>query len=117
MEFPTLSTGAVAQYPTVVQVRQDVEILKFVDGSEQRFLRRGRAKRAWTINLARLSESELASVHAFFDRVRGSMENFTFRDPWSGTEHHNCRLKGDVLAARWTGADGNETQLIVETEG
>ena len=35
--FPLLKSGAVSQYPTTVTQAQPVQVIRFVDGTDQRF--------------------------------------------------------------------------------
>ena len=88
--FPVLSTGAVAQYPLSCRVTFQTEVLKFVDGSEQRFANQGAPVRRWVIQLDRLNEGELAAVRQFFREQGGPTGTFSFTDPMTGTVYPNC---------------------------
>ena len=54
--FPVLSTGAVGQYPMARGVSYNVEVIRFMDGSDQRYLTRGKPLRRWLIKLDQLTE-------------------------------------------------------------
>ena len=66
--FPTLRTGAVAQYPLDLAVRFQTQSVKFMDGSQQRFRLYGSGLRRWKIRLDLLDEQELAAVAAFLEQ-------------------------------------------------
>jgi hypothetical protein len=88
--FPVLRSGAVAQYPLSRRTTFQTEILKFVDGSEQRYANQAVPVRSWTIQLDALDEGELAAVRQFFRLQEGPASNFTFTDPITGTVYTNC---------------------------
>ena len=58
--FPTLKTGVVAQYPSDRARRFSTQVLRFLDGSEQRFAGFGAPLKRWLIRLELLDEAELA---------------------------------------------------------
>ena len=59
--FPALKTGAVAQYGSDRSRQFATQVLRFLDGSEQRFPGYGTALLAWVIRLDLLDESEAGS--------------------------------------------------------
>ncbi len=63
--FPTLSTGAVAQYPSDRTRLFSTQVFRFLDGNEQRFQGYGSALRQWSIRLDLLDETELANLQKF----------------------------------------------------
>lgn len=116
--FPMLSTGSVTQYPTTVTNGQGVEVVRFLDGSDQRFLSQGRTFRQWQIRLELLNDSEIAQIEAFFVAQSGDYSVFTFPDPISGTDVSNCRLAAPGLVTEYTGADISSTSFwVMETDG
>lgn len=116
--FPLLSTGAVAQYPLSRGTSYDVDIVRFLDGSQQRCLVRGRKLRRWLISLSQLSESELASVEQFFDTVQGNAELFTFIDPMTSESVPNCRLSNSSVVTQYATVGSGSTSIwIEETNG
>ena len=58
--FPALKTGAVAQYPSDRTRRYSTQVLRFLDGSEQRFAGFGAPLKRWLIRLELLDDTELA---------------------------------------------------------
>ena len=92
--FPTLKTGAVLQYPAQREVRFATEVLRFMDGSEQRFREYQVPLRRWMIRLDLLDQGELQAVREFFRTEAGAADSFVFIDPWDGTTHGNCSLEG-----------------------
>lgn len=111
--FPVLQTGAVAQYPSFRSVRAAARILRFVDGSEQRFKQFGAPVRSWVIRLDRVSEEELAVIEAFFVSQQGSFGSFAFTDPWDGTEYPDCSFGADELDFRLVDESGGATSLTI----
>jgi hypothetical protein len=118
MNFPILSTGAVTQYGAPVGSVWPAQVIRFVDGSDQRFLASGQAFRRWLIDLRLLNESEIASVEAFFNALGGEFTTFTFPDPISGSSVPNCRLGAPELISDYQDVDTAATSMwVVETNG
>jgi phage-related protein len=115
--FPTLKTGAVMQYPSQRAMAFSTTALQFVDGSEQRFRSYQSPLHRWVIQLSLLDQSELQELQDFFRGLAGPVENFTFTDPWDGTNYSSCSLQSDsmsaVLADEWNG----QTSLTVMENG
>jgi hypothetical protein len=116
--FPKLSTGAVTQYPLPLGIRQGAQIIRFVDGSDQRFLAEGRQYRSWQLKLDLLNESELQQIDAFFDAHSGNYSTFTFPDPITGANVPNCRLQDSTLITEYVAVGSGSASLwILETNG
>ena len=116
--FPILRTGVVAQYPLQVATGQGVQIIRFLDGSDQRFLNQGKQFRRWEIKLELLDEQELAAIEQFFIEQQGTYSTFTFPDPVSGQSVGGCRLGSSGLAMNYTDIDLNSISLwVLETNG
>ncbi|HEY3939364.1 MAG TPA: DUF2460 domain-containing protein [Bryobacteraceae bacterium] len=116
--FPVLSSGAVMQYPAPVSFGRPAQVIRFIDGTDQRFIARGRALRSWQIKLNLLSEFEIAQIEAFFQAQAGEYSAFDFPDPFSGTSVPNCRLGGPGLPIEYEGVDISSTSfLVIETNG
>jgi hypothetical protein len=118
MEFPILSTGAVAQYGSPLGVVWPAQVIRFLDGTDQRFLASGLPLRRWLIDLRLLNESEIAAVEVFFSAVGGEYSTFTFPDPVSGVGVPNCRVGAPELISEYQAVDIAATSLwVVETNG
>jgi hypothetical protein len=116
--FPLLSTGAVAQYPLSRGTSYDVEVVRFLDGSEQRCLVRGRKLRRWLVNLALLNESEVASIEQFFEDAQGNAQLFTFIDPLTNDAVPNCRISNSSITTEYKAlGSGSVAVWIEETNG
>ncbi len=96
--FPTLKTGAVVQYPAQRAVEFSTMVLRFVDGSEQRFRNYRGLLHRWVIQLDLVDESELHQLREFFRVQNGIAENFVFTDPWDGTTYASCSVESDEIA-------------------
>ena len=116
--FPVLNTGAVAQYPSTRIVEAPVRVLRFVDGSEQRFRSTRAAARRWVVRLSCLSDAELALIESFFTQQQGEAGAFTFTDPWDGTAYGNCSFESNELQAWLAGEDRGAVAVVIrENEG
>lgn len=112
--FPTLKTGAVAQYPSNRSRNFSTQVLRFLDGSEQRFPGYGTPLRQWSIKLALLDESELVNLEQFFESEGGRAQTFSFTDPWDSTVYPNCSFDSDTLALQYGGQARGKTSVVVK---
>ena len=112
--FPALKTGAVAQYGSDRTRVFATKVLRFVDGSEQRFPGYGTALLQWVIRLDLLDESELATLELFFESEGGRAGTFSFTDPWDGTIHPSCSFGRDDLAMTFQDVARGKTQVVVK---
>ena len=116
--FPLLSSGAISQYPTEVSTGRNVGLIRFLDGSDQRFLRSRRRLRRWRIELSLLTDAEIAAVRDFFTAQKGMFSSFTFTDPPSGILVPNCRIATSQLIAEYVRINASSTSFwIMETNG
>jgi len=114
--FPLLSSGAVTQYPLTVASGQVARVIRFLDGSDQRYLMQGKSLRRWQIRLDLLNEREIQQIEAFFVDVQGDYASFNFPDPLSGTYVPNCQLAAPSLVSEYVGVDNNATSFwVIET--
>ena len=91
-DFPLLSTGAVAQYPLATVSSQGTGVIRFVDGTDQRFSVQGRALRQWQIRLSLLNED--------------------------GALVPNCRFAASAFSSEYAGIDLTGTSFwVIETNG
>jgi hypothetical protein len=95
--FPHLGTNAIAQYPSGYGRSYRTEVLRFLDGTEQRYRKQPDGLRHWVIRLELLNEAETDALRRFFDGRAGRYGSFTFSDPWTGDDFENCFLESDVL--------------------
>lgn len=112
--FPLLRTGAVLQYPATRHIQNSTYILRFLDGSEQRFRDYPSPARRWTVRLDLLDEGEMAALEAFLVSQQGQSGRFSFTDPWEGTVHANCSLENDVVPLEFTGLSRGSATLVVK---
>jgi len=112
--FPTLKTAAVIQYPATRSVQHSNQVIRFLDGSEQRYRAFGPPLRRWNIRLELLDESELAALEAFFTANQGSYGSFSFVDPWDGVEYPDCSLEQDHFELQLAGEMRGTTSLTVK---
>lgn len=112
--FPTLKTGAVAQYPSDLQQNFSTHVFRFLDGSEQRFPAYAAPIQRWVIRLDLLDESELTALQQFFVSEGGRAGTFSFTDPFSGSVV-TCMFDSDELDLDFAGV-GNGTATIAIRE-
>ncbi len=93
--FPRLKTGAVTQYPVSRVLSRPTEVLRFVDGTDQRYRARAGTGRRWVVNLELLDDTEIARLREFFEGAQGRYGTFSFEDPWTGNVHTDCSLEND----------------------
>lgn len=116
--FPSLSSGAVAQYPVSMITGRSAQVIRFLDGTDQRYLQQGKSFRSWQIKLDLLNESEIAQIESFFVAQQGDYLSFSFPDPFSGTVVANCRLASSGMESRYLDVDAASTSLwVIETNG
>ncbi|MFN3324146.1 MAG: DUF2460 domain-containing protein [Bryobacteraceae bacterium] len=112
MNFPTLKSGAIMQYPAERAVAFATRTLRFLDGNEQRYLL-APARRQWLVRLDLLDEDEANAIEEFFLAMQGRGGSFAFTDPWDGTEYPNCSLADDDIEVRTTGLDRGRLAIMI----
>src|ERR1700691_4785459 len=112
--FPALKTGAVAQYGSDRSRQFSTQVLRFLDGSEQRFPGYGTPLLQWVIRLDLLDEWELENLELFFENEGGRAGKFTFTDPWDGTVYASCSFGSDDLALGFEEIARGKTQVVVK---
>ena len=112
--FPALKTGAVAQYGSDRSRKFSTQVLRFMDGSEQRFPGYGTPLLQWVIRLDLLDESELAGLEQFFEDEGGRVGTFSFTDPWDGTVYASCSFGSDDLELQFQDVARGKTQVVVK---
>lgn len=112
-DFPQLRTGAVTQYPARRHFSFVTKVLRFVDGTEQRFRLWPAVMRQWTIRLDLLTGEELSDLREFHRSRSGQAQSFRFIDPWDGAEYENCTFDGDDFEAVLRGEDQGDLTLVV----
>jgi hypothetical protein len=111
--FPTLKTGAVLQYPAQRATYLSTPVLRFVDGSEQRFRGYATPLHRWIVRLDLLDEVEVHQLREFFRIQGGAGGTFAFTDPWDGANYPNCSVLEDTMVETLLGAANVKTSLTV----
>jgi len=109
--FPTLKTGAVTQYPFDRAVGFQIQAVRFLDGSSQRFRIRT-PLRKWTLNLDLLDEDEMIALVAFFE-AQGTAP-FAFTDPVSGDTALACVLSANSLTVAMIAEHRAQATVLIE---
>jgi hypothetical protein len=110
--FPTLKTGAVAQYPLPLTTRFSTQAVQFLDGSQQTFSLYPAGLRRWTVSLDALDEQELDAFISFVEAQGGAP--FSFTDPVSGAVASTCIIYGDGADAGMTQEISGQAQFVIE---
>lgn len=95
--FPTLKTSAVAQYPATKAIKFQNQVVRFVDGSEQRYRDCAGPLHQWVIRLSELDETEMTTLEQFLESNQGSFGSFSFTDPWNNQTYSNCSCADDAM--------------------
>jgi hypothetical protein len=111
--FPTLKTGAVAQYPATKTNQFASFVVRFLDGADHRYRQFQAPLRSWVIKLDMLDETELSALEQFFIAQEGSFGTFSFVDPWTQDTVTNCSLDQDTLQYAVQGELRGTAQLAV----
>lgn len=112
-QFPTLKTGAVTQYPAEQAIIRPTFIVRFLDGSEQRYRLQASPQHRWTLQLSLLDEGELHQLREFFRAQHGQLTSFEFTDPGDGTVYSSCSLESDAMGDVLTDVFDSGTQLTI----
>src|SRR5687767_10095146 len=110
--FPRLKTLAVMQYPAEKKIGCSTRVLRFVDGSEQRFRELERPVRRWAVRLDLLDGREWAELEAFFVFTNGRAGIFSFTDPWDESEHADCSFDSDSARIELVGEQHARLTLL-----
>lgn len=115
-DFPRLQSGAVAQYPSSGNLKASTRVLRYVDGSEQRYRETAIPARSWTLHLNRITEQEMAAIEEFFMAQQGSFGQFTFTDPHDGVAYPDCSFDSDSLHSHIFGEDIAGATLVIRSK-
>ncbi len=112
ISMPTLSTGAVQQYPYVGASAGQTRRFVFANGSEQRYLA-VTPRRTWSINLHQIGELERDSFLEFAQNTLRTQATFQFTDPFDGMTYPTCRIATAPVADRVDGVDRAGVQFLI----
>lgn len=73
MAFPTPFAGTSALYPLTTAKRYPVGVLKFTDGTEQRF-RQAAGLNSFVLSLDQITGDEKDAILSFFETAKGSFD-------------------------------------------
>jgi len=96
-DFPLLKTGTAAQYPLSRSFQCSTQLLRFVDGTEQRFRDYPTPLRRWTVGLAMLDEEEMGRLEDLFLTEQGASGAFSYTDPEDGATYPDSSLDGESI--------------------
>jgi hypothetical protein len=94
--FPALFSGSVAMYPLSSSVRIPVEILRYSDFTEQRYVS-GKALRRFEIMLEAVSAADRDALLLFFESAKGGFGK-TWDITIGGSTYAHMMFEGDVFA-------------------
>lgn len=111
--FPLLKTGAVAQYPATKATQYASTVVRFLDGTDQRYRAYTPALRRWSIQLNLLDDGELQTLAQFFASQQGQFGTFAFVDPWTQATYANCSFAGDTMAYQLEDTTCGSLSLVI----
>ena len=101
------------QYPATKGLRYSNQLVRFLDGTEQKYRGSQAPLRRWVIRLELLDETELAALEQFFSAEQGAAGSFSFIDPWDGIEYADCSLEQDSFESELNEELRGQTTLVV----
>lgn len=111
--FPTLSTGAVLQYPANRTFDFSTQVVRFIDGSEQRFCDYPQVLHRWIVTLNLLTDTEMNGLREFFRIQEGAGGEFSFTDPWDSAVYPNCSLETDQMVEVLDAEGRGRTAVVI----
>jgi hypothetical protein len=79
--YPQLGSGALSQFPVQKTRRLRTVVNQAADGSTIKLADPPGAVTEWLLSYTELSDSEAATLRAFFESAEGTLNGFTFLDP------------------------------------
>ena len=114
-QFPSLNTGALAQYPLGRSTSYRTVVTRFVDGTQQRFREMNSPLKRWIVQLEKLNSAEAGVLEEFFYDQQGRSGTFSFTDPVDGIEYPNCVFEEDSHLMLWLSDSDAQSKLIIRT--
>jgi len=112
-EFPKLRTGAPAQYPATKCIEYRTTVLKFLDGTEQRYRESGSPLRRWELSFRLVDEDEAGRMQELFEVSNGRFGSFEFEDPWEGMKKRECSFAEDEMEWKLDGEFRSEGTIVI----
>lgn len=95
--FPLLKTGAVAQYPASTSISYSSRVIRFLDGSDQRYRDYSSPLHKWALLLNLLDDAELSALEQFVVTQEGRFGNFAFAEPGTQVQYSSCSINQEGL--------------------
>jgi phage-related protein len=73
------------------------QVVRFVDGTEQRYRDCAGPLHQWVIHLSELDETEMATLEQFLQTNQGGFGSFSFTDPWDNQTYSDCSFADDAM--------------------
>jgi hypothetical protein len=112
--YPSLKTGAAAQYPFRTRQVFRTQTLTFLDGTEQRYSQCSRGLKAWILNYSQLEEAEMQILRDFVSQHTMTNTPFVFVDPQTSIVYQKCRLAQCQLTERWVAEESGTATVGIE---
>ncbi len=112
-DLPLLKTGAAAQYPLSRSLQCSTQLLRFVDGTEQRFRDFPTPLRRWTMGLAMLDEEEMGRLEDFVLTEQGASGAFSYTDPEDGAAYADSSLDGESIELEYDEPGRVGTTIVI----
>lgn len=111
--FPTFTTGESVHLP----FKQEIEFWNVVNrqthGYQYAYNLLATGLKRWEISFS-LSDTDLATLQAFWDARKGSYEEFTFTDPDTATTTSKCRFDQESLSVQYIQPNENRVSVSIQ---
>lgn len=112
-QFPTLASGAYAQRGSSTTTKTRSRVLRYLDGSEQRYTVTPQ-QRYWTLHLDRITPEEARTIVNFYEQQRGMAGIFTFTDPWTGEVIQRCSFDLPACETQSLAENSCKMRLVIK---
>lgn len=112
--FPAIRTGVVTQLPFTTSLRFKTLRNDLPGGQRYSYAARSTPLRAWTLEFAAITPTELATLFDFFAAMLGGLRQFSFTDPRDGVTYTKCAFASEQLDIRYLSAGACQTRVDIE---
>ncbi len=110
--FPSIVTGVVTQIPWAVMQTASVSRVAMDPGFVYAYYYDANPVASWELNFSVLTASELSTLRAFWESMKGAWDTFSFTDPDTSTAY-TCRFEGNDFTVSYLGAGQYALKLVI----
>jgi hypothetical protein len=115
--FPTFTGGVRTQLPASYLSRFLVDRNDQATGKRYAYYRKSTSLLGWELSFPVITDSELATLEAFFVARKGRLETFTLTDPYDETVYTDCRFGMDALQVEHLGPNHHKVKVVIVQHG